>query len=115
MAILGAILSKLVGMGVDVMFDRLHERQQSPLTQKQIRRRLAARLLVAAASCALYVWFALILFDLAIATSNKVAGAIAALLVLGAAFFARSARRRWVAIKTSRFVEDQMARPLRHH
>lgn len=105
-----AVLTKLIGMIMDALLDCWRKRQETPLTQKQVRRRQVARLLIAAVSCALYAWFAAALFDFATADKNATAGAVGALLAVGAALFARSTWRRWAAIKTSRFVEDQMGR-----
>ncbi len=111
LTVVGAIVVKLVERTMDALLERRRERQKSPLTQKQIRRRLAVRLLIAAVSCALYALFALVMFAGALAGNNVAAGVIGVVLALGAALFARSARRRWVAIKTSRFIETQIGRP----
>ena len=94
--VLGAIVTKLVGMMMDTLFDRRRRRQDEPLAAVQARRRHARRFFIDAVSCALYAWFALALFESAIEESGAVEGAIAALIAVGAVLFARSARRRWV-------------------
>jgi len=58
--VLGAIVTKLVGMMMDTLFDRRRRRQDEPLAAVQARRRHARRFFIAAVSCALYAWFALL-------------------------------------------------------
>jgi len=104
-AVLAGVISKLVSMSMDAMFDRLRKRQRQPLSLKQTRRRYAIQFSIAAVSCALYAWLTVMVLAAAIEANNVAGALIGSVLALCTWLFWRSARRRWVRYREARTLE----------
>jgi hypothetical protein len=95
LAVLGGVVSKLVSMGVDRVFDRRHKLQYPMLTTLRMRRVHRIRFWIAVAFCALYVWLGFGPLMLAIETGDVWSLAPALVMWLIAWFFGRFAWRHW--------------------